>query len=230
MISWYRSPPSQSPPFVAAMSAEQIHGQLAQEQQLQPMQWQHQAGQQNPAVSPPGLGPPVRARNLLDTRFVKIPFIPGEGKDHEDWATNRTICEILEICDEELAEQFDEEDVQGHAAEIYDVLRGEALQLVRMVDDMERFRAWSKLYRMVGQVTNPPKGKELRDVERELMKWEEKAKALTKEFGETFKDTVKVGIVISIMPSGRPGTRVPVGRRQAGQRRCDGQDPVRLAQ
>ena len=54
---------------------------------------------------------------------------------------------------------------------------------------MEGFRAWSKLYRkyapktmaraiqMVGQVTNPPKVKELRDVERELMKWEEKAKA-----------------------------------------------------
>ena len=32
------------------------------------------------------------------------------------------------------------------------------------------------------------------------MKWEEKAKALTKEFGETFSDTVKVGIVVSIMP------------------------------
>ena len=53
---------------------------------------------------------------------------------------------------------------------------------------------------MVGQVTNPPKVKELRDVERELLKWEEKAKALTKEFGETFSDTVKVGIVVSIMP------------------------------
>ena len=161
------------------MSAEQMQafmtqiqqlGQLAQEQQLQPMQWQQQAGQQNPAVSPPGLGPPVRARNLLDTRFVKIPFIPGEGKDHEDWATNRTICEILEICDEEFAEQFDEEDVQGHSAEVYDVLGGEVLQLVRTVDDMEGFRAWSKLHRMVGQVTNPLKVKELRDVEGEPMK------------------------------------------------------------
>ena len=139
-------------------------------------------------------------------------------------AANRTTYEILatvekaglEIGDEELAEQFAEEDVQGHSAEIYDVLcqylGGEALQLVRTVDDMEGFRAWSKLYRkyapktmarairMVGQVTNPPKVKELRDVERELMKWEEKAKALTKEFGETFSDTVKVGIVVSIMP------------------------------
>ena len=61
---------------------------------------------------------------------------------------------------------------------------------------------------MVGQVTNPPKVKELRDVERELMKWEEKAKALTMEFGETFSDTVKVGIVFSIMPC--PGARLPL--------------------
>ena len=38
-----------------------------------------------------------------------------------------------------------------------------------------------------------------RDVERELMKWEEKAKALTKELGDTFSDTVKVSSVASIM-------------------------------
>ena len=210
-----------------------VVGQLAQQQQHQQMQWQQQGVQQNPAVIPPGLGPHGRARKLIDTRFVKIPFFPGEGKDYEDWsfafkramrAANRTTYDILatvekaglEIGDEELAEQFAEEDVQGHSAEIYDVLcqyvGGEALQLVRTVDDMEGFRAWSKLYRkyapktlarairMVGQVTNPPKVKELRDVERELMKWEEKAKALTKEFGETFGDTVKVGIVVSIMP------------------------------
>ena len=51
----------------------------------------------------------------------------------------------VEIGYEELAEHFVEEDVQGHSAEIYDVLcqyaGGEALQLVRMVDDMEGFRA-----------------------------------------------------------------------------------------
>ena len=75
---------------------------------------------------------------------------------------------------------------------------------------------------MVGQITNPPKVKELRDVERELMEWEEKAKALTKEFGETFGDTVMVGIVVS--------TRVPVDRGQAGLRRGDGQDTVRRVQ
>ena len=72
-------------------------------------------------------------------------------------AASRTTYDILatveivglEIGDEELAEQFAEEDVQGHSAEIYDVLcqcvGGEALQLVRTVDDMEWFRAWSNI-------------------------------------------------------------------------------------
>ena len=127
-------------------------------QQQQSMQWQQQGAQQSPAVSPPGLGPYVKATKLIDTRFVKIPFFPGEGKEYEDWsfafkramrAANRTTYEILatvekagrEIGDEELAEQFAEEDVLGHSAEIYDVLcqylGGEALQLVRTVDDME---------------------------------------------------------------------------------------------
>ena len=183
------------------------------------MQWQQQGFQQNPAVSPPGSGPHVQARKVIDTRFVKIPFFPREGNGYEDWsfafkralrAVNWTTYEILatvekarlEIGDEELAEQFAEEGVGGHSTEIYDVLcqyvGGEALQLVWTVDDVDGLRAWSKLYRkyapktmarairMVGQVTNPPK--------------EEKAKALTKEFGETFNDTVKVGIVVSIMP------------------------------
>ena len=90
-------------------------GQLAQEQQHQQVQWHQQAGQQNLAVSPPGFGPHVGARKLIDTRFVKT-------RSYEDWsfafkramrATNQTTYEILatvkkagvEICDEE-AEQF----------------------------------------------------------------------------------------------------------------------------
>ena len=127
-----------------------VVGKLAQRQQ-QSMQWQQQGAQQNPAVSPPGLGPYVKARKLIDTRFVKIPFIPGEGKDHEDWSFA-------------FKRPFG-----GDLRRVVPLSGSEALQLVRTVDDMERFRAWSKLYRkyapktmarairMVGQVTNPPK-------------------------------------------------------------------------
>ena len=81
----------------------------------------------------------------------------------------------------EIAEQFSEEDVQGHSPEICNVLcqcvGGEALQLVRTVDDGQvssldqavpevRPKTMARAIRMVGQVTNPPKVKELRDVER----------------------------------------------------------------
>ena len=62
-----------------------VVGQLAQ-QQHQQMQWQQLAVHQNPAVSPLGFGPHGRARKLVDTRFVKIPFFPGEGEDYEDWS------------------------------------------------------------------------------------------------------------------------------------------------
>ena len=125
------------------------------------MQWQQQTGRQNPVLSPLGLGPHVRTRKLIDTRFVKIPFFPTEGmviRLQKKRAASRTTHEILatvekarvEIGDEELAEQTVEEDVQDHSAEIYDVscqcVGGEALQLVRTVDDVEGFRAWSKLY------------------------------------------------------------------------------------
>ena len=133
-------------------------------------------------------------------------------------AANRTTYEILatvekaglEIGDEELAEQFAEEDVQGHSAE--DLRRvvpvcGRRSSAAGPDGGRHGRVSWSKLYRkyapktmarairMVGQVTNPPKVKELQDVERELKTW-----PFTKEFGETFSDTVKIGIVVSIMP------------------------------
>ena len=54
--------------------------------------------------------------------------------------------------------------------------------------------------RLVGTVTNPPKIRELKDAEVMLRRWEEMVKTLRKDFGETFSDTVKVGIVTAMMP------------------------------
>ena len=85
------------------------------------------------------LGAHGRARKLIDTQFVKIPFFPGEGKDYEDWsfAFKRTgegrerddlrdprdrPGRRVEIGGEELAKQFSEEDVKGHSPEICNVL------------------------------------------------------------------------------------------------------------
>ena len=203
-----------------------VVGQLAQQQQ-QSMQWQQQRAQQNPAVNPPGLGPLVKARKLIDTRFVKILFFTGEGKDYEDWsfsfkramrAANWTTNEILAT-------------VERAGLEIG---MWEGSSVAGPDGGRHGFRAWSKLYgkyglktmaramRMVGQVTNPPKVEE-------LMKWEK---------GQGFDQGVRSdlqrhgeGRDRRLDPApGCPVSRVPVDRGQAGLRRGDGQDPVRRVQ
>lgn len=138
-------------------------------------------------------------------------------------SVSRTAYEMLvrvenetKVDEEDLEIEFESEDVAGHSAEIYDVLcqacQGEALTTLRSIEDMRGLEAWSKLYqkfnprtlaraiRLVGAVTNPPKVRELKDAEVMLGKWEEMVKTLRKDFGETFSDTVKVGIVTAMMP------------------------------
>jgi hypothetical protein len=118
---------------------------------------------------------------------------------------------------EDLDLEFpDVDDVKGYSAELYDLIcqsvSGEALTLVRSVSDMEGASAWNKLFRkynpktmarairLVGQVTNPPKIKDLQSAEAELDKWEDLVKVLGKDFKEFFSDTVRVGIVTTMMP------------------------------
>ena len=106
--------------------------------------------------------------------------------------------------------------VDPYSVELFDLLcqtcRGEALAVIRTVADMKGLTAWHKLFtkynpktmaraiRLVGVVTNPPKIRELKDAEAALDKWEEHVKLLQKDFNETFSETVKVGIVTSMMP------------------------------
>ena len=60
---------------------------------------------------------------------------------------------------------------------------------------------------------------------------EQKAKALTKEFGETFSDTVKVGIVVSIMPQAvEELVYQSIEDKLDYHGVTDGQDPVRRLQ
>ena len=83
---------------------------------------------------------------------------------------------------------------------------------------------------MVGQVTNPPNVKELRDVERELMKWEEKAKAFDQGVRRDIQRHGEGRDRRLNHAPGCSGARVPVDRGQAGLRRGDGQDTVRHVQ
>ena len=185
--------------------------------------------------SAPGLGTggaPPGSRRLIDVKHLKVPFFDGEARKFDDWAfaLKRTIRSISRPAfalltqvenesgdiDEGLMDVDVQVDLHAYSAELYDILcqacTGEALSLVRSVDDMLGLTAWNKLYRkynprtmarairLVGAATNPPKIKDLKDAETELDKWEDIIKVLKKDFGEEFSDTVKVGIITSIMP------------------------------
>ena len=108
------------------------------------------------------------------------------------------------------------EAMEKRSAELYDVLcqycTGEALMIVRSVDDMRGIRAWQKLFkkynpktmarglRVLVEAVNPPKAKGLHDVESAVARWEEKSKILATQFGEKLSDRMKMGIFTSIMP------------------------------
>ena len=49
-------------------------------------------------------------------------------------------------------------------------------------------------------MTCPSMIKDIKNVETELTRWEEKVKTLQKHFGEKFSDLVKIGIVTSVLP------------------------------
>ena len=122
----------------------------------------------------------------------------------------------IDMTEIEYDHEFAGLDVKKYSAEIYDILcqavSGDPLQAVRSVDDMEGLKAWGKLaakysprsmaraVRLVGQVTNPTKITDLNKAEAELDKWEDLIKILTRDFKEKFSDTVKVGIVATMMP------------------------------
>ena len=173
-------------------------------------------------------------RKLVDLKFQSLPQYSG-GSGFEDWAFafKRTIraantlgYDLLTKSEEfpgpkvdmdELDITFPNTQIDKYSAELYDIIcqavSGEALQVVRSVDDMEGLDAWNKLHRkyspktmaravrLVGQVTNPAKITDLTKAESQLDKWEEHVKTLSKEFKENFSDTVKVGIVTSMMPA-----------------------------
>ena len=174
------------------------------------------------------------SKRLLDNRHRQVPKLEANGS-FDDWAfafrrfvraMDRKAYELMVRVEaipattkdmmEDLELEYPDGDVRGYSAEIFDLLcqavSGEALQLVRAVEDMEGLEAWAKIVRkynprsmaravrLVGQVTNPPKIVDLAKVESELDKWEELVRTMKKDFKEEFSDTVKVGIVTTMMP------------------------------
>ena len=111
----------------------------------------------------------------------------------------------------DLSEEEDE-----LSGEIYDIMcqvcRGEALTVIRNVEECRGGRAWQKLYKkynpktvarmikLLGEVTAPGKISDVREVESFLNRWEGRVTILEKEFQEVFTEAMRIAIVANAMP------------------------------
>ena len=105
---------------------------------------------------------------------------------------------------------------EKYSAELYDVLcqlcEGDAMSIMKNVGDCSGARAWQRLWRkynpktmarrisMLTEVTNPVKITDVKEVEKAINSWEEKYTKLHNEFGETLSDSMKIAVVLNIMP------------------------------
>ena len=152
---------------------------------------------------------PHQQRRLIDTKAMKFPIFDGKSCSFDDWsfafkrsvrASVREVYQLMvqvengTIVNEDDLDDGSAYDVHGVSAELYDILcqvvQGEALSVMRSVEDMKGFMAWAKIYkkfnpktlaraiRPIGMVTNPPKVKDLKDAESMLDNWEEQIKIL----------------------------------------------------
>ena len=162
-------------------------------------------------------------------RYVRVDTFKGGHTEWEDWsfAFKRTIRSMsidaykkmveVERSTEDIEELTElEPSLEQRSGELYDALcqfcTGEALSVIKSVDDMQGMRAWQKLFkkynpktmargvRLLGEVTSPPKVKELRDIEVDVNRWEEKCKTLSTQFKEDLSNNMKIAVFTNMMP------------------------------
>ena len=189
----------------------------------------------NTSLDPPGLGSGRRGRTIDAKCFRAIAF----GCDAREWgawsfAFKRTVrsCSRDGFIMMDFVEKQSVE-VQEHLlggkgsgsvspnvvsklwAELHDVLRqvvsGEAMTILRSVEDCRGFVAWQKLYqkfnpktvaraiRSLAEACSPAKVKELVDVDPAICVWEQKVALLSKEFQKQVSNNMKVAIVTSML-------------------------------
>jgi hypothetical protein len=103
------------------------------------------------------------------------------------------------------------------SGELYDILcqvcGGEALSLIKSVLDLNGFAAWQVLYkkynpktmargvRLLCEVTNPAKIKDMSGIEAAITKWEDRLATLKTQFGEGFSEWTQIAIFTNMMPT-----------------------------
>jgi hypothetical protein len=120
------------------------------------------------------------------------------------------------VDEEDIDPDNDFPGIEERSAELYDVLcqhlTGEPMTILRSVKDMHGFAAWQRLHRkynprtmarglrMLTEVIQPPRAKNLSDIEGNIIKWEEKAKGLASQFKEELSNGMKLAIFTSMLP------------------------------
>ena len=166
----------------------------------------------------------------LLAKHVRIENFSGDQSQWEDWsfAFKRSVRSMSRstydsmITWEKSKDEVNEEaelskELEQRSSELYDILcqfcTGEALLVVKSVDDMEGIKAWQRLFRkynprtmargvrMLSDVIGPPKMKDLSDFEVMVTKWEEQVKSLMAQFEEQLSEKMKIAIFTNMMPA-----------------------------
>jgi hypothetical protein len=176
----------------------------------------------------PGLGAHGGRERQLIAKYFRVDTFRGNNMEFDDWAfklkrvvrsMNLQVFQIMSEAEgrtESIVEDNLEESMWHRSGELYDILcqntTGEALSVIKMVGDMEGIKAWQVLFRkynpktmargvrLLCEVTNPPKIKDLANIETEINKWEEKALMLQTQFGEELTNKMKIAVFTNMMP------------------------------
>ena len=176
-----------------------------------------------------GGGGEAKMNDKILAKHFRIDSFSGDKSKWEDWnfAFKRNVRSMSrEAYDamkkwEESTDDIDEkleldENMGKRSAELYDVLcqtcTGEALMVVKAVEDMEGIRAWQTLFkkynprtmargvRMLSEAIGPPKVKDLNEFETAVTRWEDKVKRLSVQFSEKLSEAMKIAIFTNMMP------------------------------
>ena len=171
-------------------------------------------------------------KRVLEMKNISTTKFSGKPEDWPDWSFvfRRSIkassigaynmMEKVEKADPKDGAVDDISDLdlqeERYSAELYDILcqvcDGDAMSILKNVEDCSGARAWQRLWRkynprtmarrimMLTEVTCPPRITELKDVEQAINSWNEKYTKLCNEFGEKLSDPMRIAIILNIMP------------------------------
>ena len=168
-------------------------------------------------------------RRIEAKNFSRVQNFDGNAAKFGDWvfqiklamrACAPSIAELMEKFarqkEEVTMDDVEMEDSDGEklAAEIYDIIgmtvMGEALTIVKGVQDMNGVEAYRRLFRRYSpntparslvrfmEVLNPGRAKDVHDLANKLENWELKVAVFEKEDGESVSEKVKVAVLLGM--------------------------------